>query len=295
MYIVELPSNTCSQFAHINARQDSVYHQRQKEADSKYWHFGPSAPQRRYFYAVSDKTSAQDANTTVYALQMACIPHSYIAAVNETVTSGQNNDLVVFSTLSAFKGASNATGVLTDRIEDGLESRREYMLPQYPADVSKGEQLVIDKSTSPLYKTPYFGGMFYTVDLVSWIGSSGGAIIDIEKSRVARRPVIAGVLMSEGWQMCDSGLVPVSTETHIVQSLAQVQPQRVVANGEQVSAPAPTDSGKAPPQTVQPDNATPLEPDFSQKDSQGDDNAQPHSSNESEDDSIAADPTPVAN
>lgn len=206
-----------------------VYHQRRNEKEDRFWLFGGSSRRRRYFYAITGKTSHADPSIGIYPLQTACIPSSYVNANNETITSGQINDLTIFTTLAPFRGDPASIATFVDSLPANSE-RREYMLPQYPLDVASGAQLVIDVATSPLYKTSYFGGIFYSIDLVSWIGSSGGAIIDVAKSAEKSRPVLAGILMSEGWQVCDSGMLPVTKGSDMLTNLIAVPPLRTPEN-----------------------------------------------------------------
>lgn len=204
-----------------------VYHQRRDRTGARFWLFGDDSVRRRYFYAVAGKTEKDDHNITVYPLQTACIPKSYVTADNETVTSGQMNDMVAFTTLTPFKGKESAIAEIAHALPAGNELR-EYILPQYPLDVSSGAQLVIDVATSPLYKTTYFGGTFYSIDLVSWIGSSGGAILDVGKSVERQRPVLTGILMSEGWQVCDSGILPLTSSNWLYWMLVTTPPMRPI-------------------------------------------------------------------
>jgi len=206
-----------------------VFHQRRSWDDARFWLFGDDSVRRRYFYAVSGKSSSSDSDVSVYPLQTACIPQSYATADNETVTSGQMNDVAIFTTLAPFRGSNNSIAEFVYKLPAG-SSMRDYMLPQYPLDVASGTQLVIDVATSPLYKTTYFGGTFYSVDLVSWIGSSGGAIIDVGESRYRNKPVLAGILMSEGWQVCDSGILPMTSYNEIFYKLIEAAPLKEPVN-----------------------------------------------------------------
>lgn len=204
-----------------------VYHQRLDNTDTRFWLFGSNSRRRRYFYAVAGKTSSTDTTVSIYPLQMACVPKSYVAANNETLTSGQMNDFTVMTTLSPFQGDPKSLATFAKKIATWTE-RREYILPQYPLDVANGAQLVIDVATSPLYRTTYFGGVFFSIDLVSWIGSSGGPIIDVKKSVKQQRPVLTGILMSEGWQVCDSGMLPITGDNELFKRLRSKKPHRSV-------------------------------------------------------------------
>lgn len=228
-----------------------VFHQRRDSSDSRFWLFGEKSPRRRYFYAVAGKSSQMDNSISVYPLQSACIPESYTTAENETVTSGQMNDMVIFTTLTPFRGDRNSIAEFVHALPSGNELK-DYMLPQYPLDVSSGAQLVIDVATSPLYKTTYFGGTFYSVDLVSWIGSSGGAIIDIKESQARQKPVLTGLLMSEGWQLCDSGMLPITSANEYYYSLISGDNQNSGPPSQQIviDSGSPTGGAGGPPPLV---------------------------------------------
>lgn len=153
----------------------------------------------------------------MYPLRRACIPQSYIDADNEEMTSGQGNDLVLFQIEGKFRGPLEAVATLTDEVQYNVP--KSYFLPQYPSDVSNGERLVIDLNFTPIVFEPFQGGTFYSLELASWSGSSGGPIIDVSASNAAGRPVVAGVLMSSGWSVCDSGIVPVTSYIWVVKQL----------------------------------------------------------------------------
>ncbi len=229
-----------------------VFHQRRDINDNRFWLFGENSARRRFFYAIAGKASQTDSTISVYPLKSACIPESYTTAENETVTSGQMNDLAIFTTLTPFRGDSTGIAEFVHALPSGSELR-EYMLPQYPLDVSSGAQLVIDVATSPLYKTTYFGGTFYSVDLVSWIGSSGGAIIDIKESQARKRPVMTGLLMSEGWQLCDSGILPLTSLNEHYYQLVSADHENEIENisePETIQSESITTAHEGPPPLV---------------------------------------------
>lgn len=184
----------------------SVYAQRQTSSGTASWIYGTPRTPQSYLYALAGKVSDDDTNFDVYPLRRACIPHSYMAADNETQTSGQNNDIVVFHT-PPFRGPSNAIATLADSF---VYDERRYMLMQYPADVEKGTAMVIDQGVESILEREFMGGTFYSIGLASWSGSSGGPIVDIEETLKQGRMVITGVLMSSGWKVCDSGIALVA-------------------------------------------------------------------------------------
>lgn len=117
---------------------------------------------------------------------------------------------------------------------------RSYLLAQYPSDVGRGERLVIDVNLTPIVARPFLTGTFFSVDLASWSGSSGGPIVDVEASHVAGRPVVVAVLMSSGWSVCESGIVPVTSDMPVVNLLlAAARRRRPPSSNSPSSAAAP--------------------------------------------------------
>ena len=223
-----------------------MYQQKRAAGSVRRWLFGSSAQKRRYYYAIAGKVSASDTSVFVYPIQMACVPRSYTSAKNESVTSGQRNDLAVLSTIRRFEGHASSIGLILHSLTmPGFDEARDYFLPQYPLDVANGTQLVVDATRSPIYATAFMGGTFHAIDLVSWIGSSGGPIIDTTYSLQMGRPVLAGVLMSGGWQKCDSGMLPIALTAGTIRNLANVQPRRTVQEGQN-NRPA-VQNGRSPP------------------------------------------------
>ena len=82
---------------------------------------------------------------------------------------------------------------------------------------------------------PYFGGTFYSVDLASWLGSSGGPIIDVERSRKQGRPILVGILMSEGWRTCDSGIQPTTKNTFNLNEVLYNSPEENIPRIDKIS------------------------------------------------------------
>ena len=179
--------------------------------------FGDKSPQQTYLYAIASRVDGDDDTFTVYGLRRACIPSRYVNAENEAATSTQQSDFAVLETTGRFTGEPRGLGTLAKEIEMG--EVKDYMLMQYPSDVGSGRQLVIDRAKTAIQEWPLNGGIFHTVDLASWSGSSGGPIIDIEKSKKMRRPVVVGVLMSSGLEVCDSGIVPLTDKNKELRSM----------------------------------------------------------------------------
>lgn len=209
-------------FRSVRACVRSVYHQRQGAGDLPYWMYGSNSPlsagaSPTYLYAILGKVSEDDNVFDMYSLRRACIPQSYIDASDEEATSSQGNDIVIFAIDAPFRGPSSALATIASSIE--YDKPRDYLLPQYPSDVAQGERLVIDMNYTPIVFRPFQGGMFFSVNLASWSGSSGGPIVDVAASNAEGRPVVLGVLMSSGWSVCDSGIVPVATAIPIVNEL----------------------------------------------------------------------------
>lgn len=215
-------------------RGDSVYHQRRDKDDEAYWIYGDEKGGDTYLYAIAGRVSGEDERFDVYALHRACIPQSYIDAADEATTSGQGNDIAILST-EAFVGNASSIAVFGESV--AYDTAREYLLPQYPSDVERGTRLVIDSNTAAIERRRLRGGWFESVELASWAGSSGGPIVDVERSAAHGRPVVVGVLMSSGWSVCDSGLVRVTKDVAVVAELLEAA-EEVGAEDE-----APVDDG----------------------------------------------------
>lgn len=135
------------------------------------------------------------------------------------MTSGQGNDMVIFTTEGRFSGAHSDIADIARSVTYDMPI--DFLLAQYPSDVSNGERLVLDKNFTPIKFRPFMEGSFHSIDLASWSGSSGGPIIDIAASNAVGSPVVVGVLMSSGWSVCDSGIVPVSMDSGTVRELLE--------------------------------------------------------------------------
>ncbi|KAI0559742.1 Peptidase S1 PA clan [Gracilaria domingensis] len=194
-----------------------VYHQRQQESEEPYWMFGDDNPHNTFLYAITGKVNAEDRSFNVYKLAQGCIPQSYFDAENEEVTSVMGNDLVIFQIEGEFVGDPTSIGTIAPSIV--YDVAKDYVLPQYPSDINNGRSLVIDKNRTPILFEPLGSGVFFSVELASWSGSSGGPIIDMNTTRMTGSPSVVGVLMSSGWELCDSGIVPVTTGIPVVEEL----------------------------------------------------------------------------
>lgn len=179
--------------------------------------FGDGNLHNTFLYAIAGKVDAEDNSFDVYKLVTGCVPQSYVDAESEDATSSMGNDLVVFEVEGNFTGDLSSIGNIANSIVYDIP--RNYLLPQYPSDVDEGRSLVIDMNTTPIVFEPLGDGVFFSIDLASWSGSSGGPIIDVNATRSSGRPCVVGVLMSSGWSVCDSGIVPVTTAIPLVQEL----------------------------------------------------------------------------
>ncbi|CAN8068223.1 unnamed protein product [Agarophyton chilense] len=235
-----------------------VYHQRQDKGGEPYWMYGDDNPHNTFLYAITGKVNAVDKTFNVYKLVRGCIPQSYIDAENEEVTSVMGNDLVVFDIEGQFVGNPMSIGAMAPSVV--YDIAKDYMLPQYPSDFNDGRSLVIDKNTTPIRFESLGSGMFFSIDLASWSGSSGGPIIDMIATRITGRPTIVGVLMSSGWGICDSGIVPVTTGIPIVQELVRIASKTRNANAkEKKTESLPVTSNKPRPEQESEENLTPEE------------------------------------
>lgn len=210
---------------------NSVFHQKQDESEESYWMFGDGNPHNTFLYAIAGKVDAEDDSFDVYKLVTGCIPQSYIDAPNEDATSSMGNDLVVFEVEGNFTGDPSSIGSIANSVV--YDTPRNYLLPQYPSDVDEGRSLVIDMNTTPIVFEPLGDGVFFSIDLASWSGSSGGPIIDVNATRTTGSPCVVGVLMSSGWSVCDSGIVPITTAIPLVQELLRSASVAQKRNGNQ--------------------------------------------------------------